>query len=66
MTHDTTDYLDGTITSEDEFEYTLQEVLLAAIENDVDPRGAWEIRNGETHPDWEIMVTELAKEELTD
>ncbi|MFW5928993.1 MAG: hypothetical protein ACOCT0_01045 [Halobacteriota archaeon] len=66
MTHDTTDYIDGDITSEDEFDSALQELLLIANDNGIDPRGSWEVRFDGAVPDWEIVVTELAKEELTD
>ncbi len=52
---------DGSITSADEFEAVLAEVVEKAVEADVDVRGAWEFRTrGSTH-DWEVMVIELAK-----
>ena len=34
-------------------------MILAALENGVDPRGAWEFRNGEAGSDVEVMVVEL-------
>ena len=53
---------DGSITSTDEFEAVLAEVVEKAIEADVDVRGAWEFRTrGSTH-DWEVKVIELARQ----
>ncbi|WP_323174360.1 hypothetical protein [Natrialba sp. PRR66] len=52
---------DVSITSADEFEAILAEVVEKAIEADVDVRGAWEFRTrGSTH-DWEVEIIELAK-----
>ncbi|ELZ02287.1 hypothetical protein [Natrialba aegyptia] len=52
---------DVSITSADEFESILAEVVEKAIEADVDVRGAWEFRTrGSTH-DWEVEIIELAK-----
>ncbi|MFB6362423.1 MAG: hypothetical protein ABEH59_14030 [Halobacteriales archaeon] len=60
MTRDETDALDGEITTEAEFERTLECLLLNAVGNDVDPQGAWEYRNGPRAPDLEVLVSELA------
>lgn len=49
------------IMTEAEFDSALQSLLLSALENGLDLRGAWEYRNGEAYPDLEILVTELAK-----
>lgn len=60
MTHDK--LRDVTVTSADEFEAVLAEVVEKAIEADVDVRGAWEFRTrGSTH-DWEVEVVELARQ----
>ncbi|SDF19343.1 hypothetical protein SAMN04488067_102281 [Halorubrum xinjiangense] len=48
------------ITSTKEFEAALSRVILAALENDVDPRGTWEYRADGVGSDMEVMVVELA------
>ncbi|MFB6133008.1 MAG: hypothetical protein ABEJ44_06360 [Halanaeroarchaeum sp.] len=66
MTRDTSDRFDGEIRSETEFEAVLRELLISAYLNGIDPGGAWDLRNGDNAPDWEVMVTELAKQNGTD
>ncbi|ARS89317.1 hypothetical protein [Natrarchaeobaculum aegyptiacum] len=52
---------DGSITSADDFEAALAEVVEKAVEADVDVRGAWEFRTrGSTH-EWEVEIIELAR-----
>lgn len=58
MTTDPTS--DDEISTPKEFEAALGRVILAALESDVDPRGAWEFRNGEAGSDVEVMMVELA------
>ena len=58
MTTDPTS--DDEISSTKEFEAALGRVILAALENDVDPRGTWEYRTDGTGSDMEVMVVELA------
>jgi hypothetical protein len=50
---------DREITTADEFERALGELLLTAVRNDVEPRGSWVYRNGDVSIDWEVMVYEL-------
>lgn len=57
---------DEEITTEDEFDAALGQLLLNAVQNDIDPRGAWVYRNGGMDPDWEVMVFELEKVGDTD
>lgn len=64
MTRDTP--FDRSITTTDAFSRTLRELLLAAHANSVDVSGAWECRSNGSAPDWEALVTELAKEDGTD
>lgn len=53
--------IETVITSPEEFEAALAAIVEAAIEENVDVRGAWEFRTrGSTH-NWEVEVTELAK-----
>lgn len=61
MSHDTSDPLDDPIENQADFEEALHQILVLAEQNDVDPIGAWEYRNGQSIPDWEVVVTELAK-----
>ena len=61
MSSDTPDTPDRDITTEAAFDSALQILLLSALENGLDLRGAWVYRNGEDHPDLEVLVTELAK-----
>ena len=49
------------IGSTDGYKRTLSQLLTSAIDQRLDPSGSWEIRNGETHPDWEVQVVELEK-----
>lgn len=62
MTSDAPDSPDGDISTEAEFDAALQTLLLAALKNGVDLRGAWDYRNGDAYPDFEVLVTELAKQ----
>ncbi|MDZ7700835.1 MAG: hypothetical protein U5J98_01520 [Halobacteriales archaeon] len=62
MSSDSPDTPGRDITTEAEFDSALQTLLLSALENGLDLRGTWEYRNGEAHPDLEVLVTELAKE----
>lgn len=57
---------DGAIRSADDFDATLTRLLTEAIQNGVDPQGAWECRNDGHSPDYEIIVVELAKSGAAD
>jgi len=57
---------DGDVTTEEEFDAALEQLLSAARENGVDPQGSWVYRNGRNAPDWEVMVVELAKDDGID
>ena len=64
-----TDHISGhddTIETEAEFEAAIQEVLHAAAENGIDPRGTWVYRNDDSLPDWEVMILELTKDGASD
>lgn len=62
MSSDTSDTPYREISTEAEFDSALQTLLLSALENGLDLRGAWEYRNGAAYPDLEVLVTELAKQ----
>lgn len=51
-----------TVTSDEEFEAVLAEVVRKAIEADVDVRGAWELRTDRAPQEWEVLISELASD----
>lgn len=65
MTPDPTDSnpFDGAISTAEDFDDALRELVLTALDNDVDPTGSWVARNGSGTPDFEIEVYELAKDQ---
>jgi hypothetical protein len=50
---------DGEIADSEEFESALGQLLLAALQNDIDPQGSWVYRTDGTGQDLEVMVYEL-------
>lgn len=60
MTRDAADTPNWDVSTEAEFDEVLHTVLLTALENDLDPRGAWEYQTGQNYPDLEVLVTELS------
>ena len=62
MTNDTTAPDGDAIATEEDFKKALQGLVVSACENETDPRGSWVVRNGASMPDWEIHITELAKQ----
>lgn len=59
MTHEAS--IDGEITTNDEFEAVLGQLLAAANANGVEPEGGWEYRSNGADPDWEVVIVELEK-----
>jgi len=57
---------DDELTSPEDFDDALYNLLHAALQNGIDPRGAWEYRTDGTSTDWEVMVVELQSKETTD
>ena len=49
------------ITSKEELSTELKALLLRAYENGIDVEGGFECRNGLAHPDWDVIVTEVEK-----
>lgn len=41
----------------------LQSLLCRAYTDGVDVEGGWDCRNGDDHPDWDVIVTEVRKHE---
>lgn len=50
---------DTEITSPEAFEEALEDLLLATLDNDVNPEGAWEYRLDGDGADWEVMILKL-------
>ena len=59
MTTNPEDPFDGGIRTEDEFNTTLGDLLLAAQRNNVNPSGSWVVRTRGEVPDWEVQIFEL-------
>ena len=51
------------IRSKAELNAELKALLLRAYENGIDVEGGFECRNGIEHPDWDVIVTEVEKNE---
>lgn len=60
MDDHTTDIDD--VGTEAEFEEYIRRLIRTAYENGVDFEGSWDIRNGKSLPDWEVMVHKLTKQ----
>lgn len=52
---------DGTPLTSDAFNAELKALLRRAHDEGVDVEGGWNCRNGETYPDWDVVVTEVRK-----
>lgn len=53
-------------TSNAELNAALKTLLRRAYDNEVDVEGGWECRNGGEHPDWDVIVTEVRKNDGSD
>ena len=49
------------LTSREELNAELKSLLRMAHESGVDVEGGFECRNGAEHPDWDVIVTEVEK-----
>jgi hypothetical protein len=54
------------LASREELNAELQALLLEAYENGIDVEGGFECRNGVDHPDWDVIVTEVEKNERSE
>ncbi len=52
--------------SKEELNGELKALLRRAYENGLDVEGGFECRNGAEHPDWDVIVTEVKKNEQTE
>lgn len=57
----TTDFTDDEMSSTTDFETALGNVILTALQNDIDPWGTWEYRTDRPDSDTEVMVVRLAE-----
>ncbi|WP_181686423.1 hypothetical protein [Halorhabdus salina] len=57
---------DDELTNVEDFERALGQMLLSALERDVDPRGSWVYRTDGLGPDLEVMVHELESKDASD
>ena len=54
------------VTSRETLNAELREVLRRAYEGGVDVEGGFECRNGVEHPDWDVIVTEVEKDDCSE
>lgn len=54
------------LASKEELKAELQALLVAGHEQGLDVKGGFEFRNGAEHPDWDVIVTEVEKNEGSD
>ena len=54
------------LTSKETLNAELQALLVRAYENGIDVEGGFECRNGAEHPDWDVVVTEVLKNERSE
>ncbi|OVE85575.1 hypothetical protein [Natronolimnobius baerhuensis] len=54
---------DTSLTSKEELNAELKALLQRAYESGVDVEGGFECRNGVEHPDWDVIITEVTKNE---
>ncbi|UPW01362.1 hypothetical protein M0R88_04470 [Halorussus gelatinilyticus] len=51
------------LTSADALNAKLKALLRRAHASGIDVEGGWECRNDTEHPDWDVIVTEVEKDE---
>lgn len=49
------------LSSEEELNAELKALLVRAYNSGLDVEGGWECRNGIDHPDWDVIVAEVEK-----
>ncbi len=54
------------LTSPEELNAELKALLRRAYESGIDVEGGFECRNGAEHPDWDVIVTEVEKNEQSE
>ena len=54
------------LASKEELNAELKALLRRAYESGIDVEGGFECRNGAEHPDWDVIVTEVEKNERSE
>jgi hypothetical protein len=54
------------LTSKEELNAELKALLRTAYESGIDVEGGFECRNGVEHPDWDVIVTEVEKNDRSE
>ncbi|MDS0474538.1 hypothetical protein [Natrinema sp. 1APR25-10V2] len=54
---------EASLPSKEELNAELKALLRRAYESGIDVEGGFECRNGGEHPDWDVIVTEVEKNE---
>ncbi len=49
------------LTTQAELNAEMKSLLCRAYTNGINVEGGWECRNGAEHPDWDVVVTEVQK-----
>lgn len=57
---------DTSIATQADLNAALISLLRRASTNGITVEGGWECRNGADHPDWDVVVTEVRKDEASD
>ena len=56
----------SSLTSKEELNAELKALLRRAYESGIDVEGGFECRNGVDHPDWDVVVTEVEKNDRSE
>jgi len=54
------------LSSKEDLNAELRALLLRAYENGIDVEGGFECRNGAEDPDWDVIVTEVEKNDQSE
>ena len=57
---------DSSFTSKEALNAELKALLRTAYESGIDVEGGFECRNGVEHPDWDVIVTEVEKNDRSE
>ena len=57
---------ESALSSKEELNAELKALLRRAYECGIDVEGGFECRNGVEHPDWDVIVTEVEKNECSE
>ncbi len=57
---------DAPLSSKEELNEALKSVLFKAYKSGVNVEGGFECRNGAEHPDWDVIVAEVEKNDVSE